>query len=186
MKKTRVPWTPDNCPLKPGDVIHDIYNNTDVLILKRFLDYKEDKDNSINSLVSVCLSGMIITLTGKDLAENRWEWYPKWPDTGTSEPCCDIIEADNWLVDYFKWERHLPLADLPEVGKAIKCFKDVISERQNIANVISLGMALKNSIQHNWAEPEPEWFDDIDKAVLKYAEEKEHAYKAKEQEDVEN
>ena len=172
MKKTRVPWTPDNCPLKPGDVIHDLDSNTDYLVLARSLDYNENEQegNGNMYLVNLCTNSGTHWYSGKNLMDTRWEWYPKWPDTGTSEPCCEIVEAD---ALYFKWERHLPLADLPEVGKAIKCFKDAVAERQSIANVISLGMALKNSIQHNWAEPEPEWFDDIDTAVLMYAEEKE-------------
>ena len=180
MKKTICkPWTPDNCPLKPGDVTHDIHYNNDVLVLKRFLDWDE-KDDNINKnkpLISVCLAGMIITLTGKELMDNRWEWYPNWPDTGTIKPCYEISEAGGWVSDYFKWERQLPLADLPDTGKAIRDFKDAIVNQQKVSLVLQLGLTLKDTIRKDWEEPETEWFDDIDSAVLRYA---------KENEDVEN
>ena len=120
------PWTPDNCPLKPGDVIHDGYYNNDILVLKRFLSWDEKDDNTNKPLISVCLAGMVITLTGKELSDNRWEWYPNWPDTGTTEPCCTI---DKWTRERIKARFNEYVQEMESViNNPVNSNKEIVAE----------------------------------------------------------
>lgn len=126
-------------------------------------------------------------LSGQTLLDDNYEWFNNYPARDTSAKCCEAYLAEeHWVSNYFTWTHQLPLADLPDTGKAIKCFKAAIFEGYAIADVMKLGLALKDTIQRDWAEPEPEWFDAIDSAVLRYTKEKENIYIAKENEDVEN
>lgn len=119
------PWTPDNCPLKPGDVIYDNVYNADVLVLKRFLNWNEEDDNSTKPLITVCLAGMTVALTGKELMDNRWEWYPNWPDIDT-EPCCTI---DKWTRERIKARFNEYVQEMESViNNPVNSNKEIVAE----------------------------------------------------------
>lgn len=83
-------WTPDNCPLQVGSVLHNIYNNTDYIIMARRLDGDKDSDD----LVAVIYDNDNNThwLTGEILANGAWEYYPNWPDTSVTAHCYSKVE----------------------------------------------------------------------------------------------
>jgi hypothetical protein len=173
MKKTVCkPWTIKTCPLKVGDVLYDQVNDIDVMVTginHKFTD-NEDPDELL-----VLASDR--WLSGQELHDDNWGWIKSYP-TRDVISCCEVIQVeDHWISNYFTWERQLPLADLPDIGKAIREFKTAIVNQQKISLVLQLSFTLKDTIRKDWQEPEPEWFDDINIAILRYA---------KEHEDVEN
>lgn len=88
-------WTPDNCPLQVGSVLHNTNTNTDYIVLSRYLDYTGDYEKDTNAaLVAVMYFKNDDThwLSGKDLSGMQWEYYPNWPDTSVTAPCYSEVE----------------------------------------------------------------------------------------------
>lgn len=64
-------FTPDNCPIQAGDILHNIEFNVDCIVLERFLDGEDAK----NRLVTVMLQGRPTILRGIDLGfAGHWEY----------------------------------------------------------------------------------------------------------------
>ena len=88
-------WTPDNCPLQVGSVVHNTNTNTDYIILARCLDYTGDHERDSNvALVAIQYfkSNDAHWLSGNDLNEQLWEYYPNWPDASVTAPCYSKVE----------------------------------------------------------------------------------------------
>ena len=88
-------WTPDNCPLQVGSVLHHTTTNTDYMVLARSLDYTDDyATDTDRALVAVQYFNTPEShwLTGKDLSSVTWEYYPNWPDASVTKPCYHEIE----------------------------------------------------------------------------------------------
>ena len=91
MKKA---WTPDNCPLQVGSVVHDPRTNSDRMVTRRFLDYEGNDTDEGRALVKFD----DIIYTGKELMDNGITYYPDWPSTGHEKPCCDEVEDEPDIV----------------------------------------------------------------------------------------
>ena len=84
-------FTPDNCPLQAGSVLHNTYTNTDYIVMARRLD----GDTYSDDLVAVIYdndSKNMHWLTGEVFANGAWEYYPDWPNTSVSKPCYLVVE----------------------------------------------------------------------------------------------
>ena len=91
MKKA---WTPDNCPLRVGSVVHDPNTNSDRMVTRRFLDYEDNDTDEGRALIK--LEDFIYT--GKELMNNKYTYYPDWPSTGHEKPCYDEVEDEPDIV----------------------------------------------------------------------------------------
>ena len=86
MKKA---WTPDNCPLQVGSVVHEPITNSDRMVTRRYLCYE---DNHIDEEKALIKFEDNIIYTGKELMDNGYTYYPDWPSTGHEKPCYDEVE----------------------------------------------------------------------------------------------
>ena len=173
MKKTVYkPWTENTCPLKVGDVLWDPLNKREVMVTVRM--HSENKDDPQANLIVLgdC------PYSGQELLDFGLECWDNYPDKTTSFKCCEahLVEEDHWISDYLYWTNQLPLADLPDTGKAIHDFKTAIIEQKKVSLVLQLGYTLKDMIEKDWEEPEPEWFTYIDTAILRYVKDKEEGH----------
>jgi hypothetical protein len=92
MKKA---WTPDNCPLQVGSVVHDPRINADRMVICRFLSYENDGADEERILITLDSD---VTYTGSDLMNLGFTYYPDWPSTGHEKPCCDEVEDEPDIV----------------------------------------------------------------------------------------
>ncbi len=88
MNKVLMPWTPDDCPLQVGSVIHDFMNNTDLMITVRHCDYNDNDIKNENQFLDLVTLGDGRTLSGNDLMDGRYVWYYNWPSTSDDKRCC--------------------------------------------------------------------------------------------------
>ena len=67
MTYVRSPYTPNDCPVQAGDVVHNFLDNTDYIVLARRLDGDTELDELLN------IAGK--WYSGKELADGNWEYY---------------------------------------------------------------------------------------------------------------
>lgn len=84
------PWTPDNCPLQVGSVVHDPSMNTDRMVIRRHLNYEDNCADEEKQLVLLDRA----LYSGKELMENGFTYYPDWPDTSVKKPCCNEVKEE--------------------------------------------------------------------------------------------
>lgn len=100
MKKA---WTPDNCPLQVGSVVHDPKMNADRMITRRFFSHEDDNTDEDRNLITLDTG---VTYTGKGLMDYGFTYYPEWPCTLDKQSCCDEVK------------------DEPDIGKLAQCVFD--------------------------------------------------------------
>ena len=88
MKKA---WTPDDCPLQVGSVIHCPYTNSDRMVIRRYFNHEGDNTDVEKSLV---ILDMGVIYTGSGLMHNEFTYYPNWPDTSVEKPCCNEVKEE--------------------------------------------------------------------------------------------
>lgn len=91
------PWTPETCLLQVGSVVHNNIRRTDYIVLGRRL------------IGSSATSDMVMIpydnnhthwLNGEALANGVWSYYPNWPDTSVTKPCCLEVEEEPESKEY--------------------------------------------------------------------------------------
>ena len=97
-------WTPDNCPVQAGMCIHDTRSNTDIIVIRRYLNYDGDHDE-----LKPLLETMFGILSGVELMGSNFTYYPEWPCTLDEKPCYreeeelpDIIELAQHVYEGLK------------------------------------------------------------------------------------
>lgn len=85
------PWTPDNCPVQAGMCIHDVSVNVDILVAKRYLNYDGNNTDEDKLLLELANGDRF---TGRDLFEQPFTYYPKWPCTLEEKSCYNEVEVE--------------------------------------------------------------------------------------------
>ena len=132
-------WTPDNCPLQVGSVLHNVNTNTDYIVLARCLDYTgEHGTDSNTALVAIQYfkSDNSHWLSGEDLNDPSWEYYPNWPNASVTAPCYSEVEEPGITDTEFIQTVFDTAKKLPGVSKLFEVSDRLITTWDNDAHAI--------------------------------------------------
>ena len=184
MKKTVYkPWTENTCPLKVGDVLWDPLNKREVMVTVRM--HSENKDDPQANLIVLgdC------PYSGQELLDFGLECWDNYPDKTTSFKCCEAhLVEEHWVPALLSSLKNmLDMCPTFKSNELYNTFVKYMEVEYCISLVIKAALALKEQLRIDFQEPEDEWFWNIDKTVLRYANDYENNQsKDKEKSDVED
>ena len=128
-------FTPDNCPLQVGAVVHHIETNKDYMVIARELDYSDCYDTNVDLPLILTAGDVNTWVTGKELAAH-YEYYPDWPNLSETAPCYFEVEEPGISDTEFAQLVFDAAKKLPGVNKLYKTIEYDVSVWDNDAHAI--------------------------------------------------